>query len=163
MNELVPIPKEALNPGARYIVPGEVPHFGGSIFLVPERAINSGLVIYASGLGVATPQPMAISVHPDFLYLANSEGMLWARQYQQILRVGVGSPVTVTVPIQTRQGSTGLILSDVATVAISFPTRMSRGEITLSLATFWPDQATKWVATINKARIEYEERFGGAA
>ena len=161
MNKLIPLPKEATNPSDSYIVPPNIPHFGGGIYAVPGDSIKSGLVIYASGLAVAGPQPMAIAVHPDFLYLGNAGGKVWARQYQQIRSADIGSQINVTVPIQTRQSWTDWRLDNAATVKISFPTRMG-GEISLVLATILPEQAAQWVAVINQARIDYEERFRGA-
>lgn len=162
MAETSLIPAGALNPSGSYIVPQQVPHFGGMRFDVPERALHTGLVIYSSGLNIAKPQPMGICVHPDFLYLADIGGMVWARQYQKIRRVGQGGKTTVIVPVQTRQSTTGWILEEAATVEVSFSSKMG-GEISLVLATLLPDQAPLWVARINQARIAYEDRFEAAA
>lgn len=163
MSDVVVIPEAAKKPAGSYVVPYEVPHFGGSLFKVPDRIKHAGLVIYASGLATADPQPMALAIHPDFLYLADVNGMIWARQYQLIKRVDKGSQVTVTVPIKTRQGQTGWILDKAETVSISFPSKMGGGEISLVLATLIPQHASLWVARINQARLEYEERFDAAA
>lgn len=162
MAEVSLIPAGASNPGDSYVVPYQVPHFGGMVFKVPEQAKHIGLVIYTSGLNVTQPQPMGICVHPDFLYLADVNGMVWARQYQYIRRVGRGGKITTIVPIDTRQGKTGWYLEDAETIEIGFPSKMGGGEIALVLATLLPDQAPLWVARINQARLDYEERLGNA-
>lgn len=163
MSQLPPIPDGIEQPDGRYIVSAKDPVFGGLSFPVPENAMQTGVVVYISGFGLGQPRAMAIAVHPEGLYLGGSEGMVWARSYQQMLRVATGSPVTVSIPMKTRQKTADFLMKDAATIEIGFPSRMGGGEITLILATLQKDQAAIWVARISGARFRFEEGFGKAA
>lgn len=141
-----------------YVAPFNQPHFGGMRFRVPTPNLDAGVVVYVSGLTRRRPQPMLLAITPDLLYLGDVEGTAWWKSYQTILDVGTTSVVT-SVPVPTPGGGTTILsMSQAPAVKISFASDYSAGRMNLILATLHPQEAQDWVASIEQARIDYQDR-----
>lgn len=143
---------------AWYVAPFDKPHFGGMRFRVPTPNLDAGVVVYVSGLTRRRSQPMLLAITPDLLYLGDVEGTAWWKPYQSILEVTTTS-VATNVPVPTAGGGTTILsISQAPAVKISFPADYGGGRINLILATLHPQEAQNWVASIEQARIEYQDR-----
>lgn len=155
-DQSIPVSLQRSNLGF-YSAPPTIPHFRGMSFRVPREYSEAGVVIYVSGLSKRVPQPLVLAITPDFLYLGDGDEVAWWKSYQSIRRVDTVE-TSVGVPVPTPGGGTvDLYLNSAKAIRIGSASAYG-GEINLILATLHPQHASEWVASIDQARIDYEER-----